>query len=186
MSRLARLIVTAALCVAGGGAVPLQGQPLGRGLGQSNPQRQQLENRLRQQLAQMVKAGLGLSDDQVQKLAATNRTYEEQRRRLNEDERDIRMNLRDELAAGDSANQSRVSGYLDRMLKIQRGRLDLVEQEQRDLSAFLTPVQRLKYIGFQEQLRKRMEQVRRNRQEMRDSGLGGGGRRRPFPLRPTR
>ncbi|MGI8497193.1 MAG: Spy/CpxP family protein refolding chaperone [Gemmatimonadaceae bacterium] len=183
MSRLGRVAWVAVFYL--GGVASLPAQQLGRGLGQPNPQRQQLENRFRQQLAQMVKTGLGLSDDQVQKLAATNRKYEEQRRRLNEDERDIRMNLRDELAAGDSANQTRVSGYLDRMLKVQRGRLELVEQEQHDLSAFLTPVQRLKYIGFQEQLRKRMEQFRKNRLEMLDSGFGGARRRRPFSVRPT-
>ena len=72
--------------------------------------------------------------------------------------------MREELAVADSANQERVATLLDQMLRIQRDRLALVEDEQRELATFLSPVQRARYLGIQEQLRRRMEEFQRQRQ----------------------
>jgi len=68
--------------------------------------------------------------------------------------------LRAELLAGDAANQQKVATYLDQMLRFQRRRIDIQENEQRELGKFLTPVQRAKYFGLQAQLRKRMMELR--------------------------
>jgi Spy/CpxP family protein refolding chaperone len=72
-------------------------------------------------------------------------------------EREVRASLRVQLDRGDSANAAQVSTLLDRMLQLQRGRLELMEEEQRDLATFLTPVQRARFLGLQEQVRQRLE-----------------------------
>ena len=139
-----------------------------------NPQRPPLdrvalEERVRERMTSMIKTRLGLTDDQVKKLGETNSKYEERRRLLQEQERDVRMGIRDELLLGDKANQARVGDLLDRLLKVQRQRLDVVESEQKELAAFLTPVQRVKFHALQDQMRKWREEARR----------GGGGNRMP-------
>ena len=144
--------------------------------------RAELEQRVRERMATMVKNRLGLTDDQVKKLGETNAKYEERRRLLQDQERDIRMGMRDELLLGEKANQNKVGDLLDRLLKVQRQRLDVVEQEQKELATFLTPVQRVKFHALQDQMRKWRDEARR--------GGGGGGRGGgppgPKPRRPGR
>jgi hypothetical protein len=132
--------------------------------------RAQLEERFRRQLAQMLKNRLNLSDEQLRRLGEVNQRHEEQRRLLVQQERDVRMALREEMLAGERANQQRVSELLDRMIRIQRQRIDIVEREQRELSEFLTPMQRAQYAAVQEQLRRRIEEMRRQRQQQRRPG----------------
>ena len=56
-----------------------------------------------------------------------------------------------------------MAAALDRVLQLQRQRLDLMADEQKDLAGFLTPVQRAKYAALQEQIRRRVENARRQR-----------------------
>ncbi|MGI9078057.1 MAG: hypothetical protein ACR2G6_12130 [Gemmatimonadaceae bacterium] len=141
--------------------------------------REALEQRVRERMAQVVKQRVGVTDAQMEKIGATNRKFEEQRRLLVAQERDIRMGVREEVLAGDKADQGRVARLLDQMVKVQRERLSLLEQEQRDLASFLTPVQRAKYMAVQEQIRIRMDEMRQNR----EGNRGGDGRPRNGPGR---
>jgi protein CpxP len=153
-------------------AVPLAGQrPPPR------EERAALEGRFRQRLAEVVQKRLALTDEQMRRLAATNREYDERRRLLLQQERDARMALRDEILAGERADQARVAELLERMLQVQRQRIDLVDEEQRDLAAFMTPVQRAKYLAMQDELRRRMEELRRERRDRRRGPLPEPGRR---------
>jgi Spy/CpxP family protein refolding chaperone len=43
------------------------------------------------------------------------------------------------------------------LLDVQRQRLELQQKEQTELSEFLTPEQRARYIGMMEQLRRRIQ-----------------------------
>ena len=127
----------------------------------SAPSRREiLEQRVRQRMAVVVKQRLGLNDDQMRRLGEVNRDIEGQRRQLNEQERDLRVGLRGELVRGDSASQDRVARFVDQLIDVQRRRIDLLSREQRALSAFMTPVQRAQYLGIQDQLRRRMEEMR--------------------------
>lgn len=132
--------------------------------------RAQLEERFRRQLAQTLKNRLDLTDDQLRRLGEVNQRHEEQRRLLVQQERDVRIALREEMLAGERANQQRVSELLDRMIRIQRQRIDIVEREQRELAEFLTPMQRAQYAAVQEQFRRRIEEMRRQRQQQRRPG----------------
>ncbi len=176
-------------------ALPAQQPPPG---GQPQPMapgnRELLQQRIGERIGQMVRQRLGLTEAQMQKLQAANQKYEGRRRLLVDQERDIRMGVRDEMLRGDSANQQRVGDYLDRMLKLQHQRIDLMEAEQKELSAFMTPTQRAQYFAMQDQMRKRVEDFRRQaaerggRRQMGPDGPGPEGQNRPirFRQRPAR
>lgn len=137
--------------------------------GRETPQRRQLEQQLRLRLGQVVRRRLQLTDEQYAQLQAVNRKYEAPRRDLNQRERYLRLSLRAELQLGDKADQSKVAAYLDAMSDVQQSRLQLFRQEQKDLAGFLNPVQRAKYAALEEQLRKRVTQMRQ-RQQTRTAG----------------
>lgn len=136
-----------------------------------------MEQRVRERVAAVVQNRLQLTDDQMRKLRDVNAKYEPQRRKLIADERDARIVLRAELQRGKLGDQSRVSAALDKMLKTQRSRLDVAEQEQRDLSAFMTPSQRAGYLAIQEQIRRRVDEMRQRN----GAGRGMGKGIRPGP-----
>jgi hypothetical protein len=138
-------------------------------------------------MGQVLKNQLGLNDEQMKKLQETNKRFDEKRRILVDQERDVRMSLRDEMLRPDSARQPQVAGLLDRMVKVQRQRVDILEQEQKELGGFLTPLQRAKYFGVEEQLRRRMQQMRQQQmrqQQMRQQQMGGRGGRGGQPMQP--
>ncbi len=141
-----------------------------------------LEQQFKERTAKLVQQRLGLSDDQLGKLEQSNARYAPQLRRLAAQERDIRGQLRQEMMAGNSANQQHVSDLLDSALRLQRQRLGIVESEQKELAGFLTPVQRARYIALQAQFGKRAQEL---------SGQGGrlkqrlgAERRRPIGRLP--
>jgi hypothetical protein len=122
--------------------------------------RQQLEQRFRNGMARVVKKRLALTDEQMTRLAQTNARYDARRRDLNREERARRVELRSQLVAGDGANQERIAAALDRVLQLQRERIDLQIEEQRQLATFLSPMQRARYAALQEQIRRRLEGIR--------------------------
>jgi len=124
------------------------------------PARQQLEQRLRTGMARVVKQRIGLSDEQMSRLAQENAQFDARRRQLNRDERAQRVELRAQVVAGQSANQDRIAASLDRILQLQRARIDLQIEEQRQLATFMSPIQRARYAALQEQIRRRLERIR--------------------------
>jgi periplasmic protein CpxP/Spy len=142
-----------------------------------------LERQFRERLAEVVRRRLNLDEAQMRELGQVNERFERERMLLLRDDRQVRQSLRAEVLLGDSANQGRVATLLDQALEIQRRRLDLTAREQHDLAAFMTPVQRAKYFGIQDELRRRMEDIRQNRQERqrRGGGPGSGAQRQPPP-----
>ena len=119
-----------------------------------------LEQRFRERTAKLAQQRLGLTDAQLARLEQTNARFAPRLRQLAAQERDIRGQLRQEMMAGNSANQQHVSDLLDASIRLQKQRIAIVESEQKDLAAFLTPVQRARYIALQTQFRKRAEELR--------------------------
>lgn len=126
-----------------------------------NQRRAQLEQQVRQRVARVLKERVGLSDEQLEQVAELNRGFEERRRMLVEQERDVRIGLRQEVMREDAADQQRVSRLLDQAIQVQQERLRLLEEEQRELAKFLTPVQRAKYMAVQEQVHRAVQDLRR-------------------------
>jgi len=104
-----------------------------------------------------------LSDDQMMRLRPVTQKYEQQRRQLQMEERDTRLSLRTSLQAGQSADANQVDQMLQRMVDIQKRRVAILEAEQRDLATIMTPIQRARYMALQEQIRRRLEQMRQRR-----------------------
>jgi hypothetical protein len=141
---------------------PQAGQPgmPGQMRGPGPMNRQQMEQQIRNRIGNQIKKGLNLNDDQFAKLQATNKKFEEKRHLLNEQERDARMAMRDLMLSGDTTNAAKVNGGIDKMLQIARQRFDLVDQEQKELAGFLSPMQRARFLAMQEQVRRRVEDLR--------------------------
>jgi hypothetical protein len=123
-----------------------------------------LEQQFRERTARLTQQRLGLTDLQLRRLEQTNARFAPQLRQLAVQERDVRRQLRQEMMAGNSANQQRVGELLDASIRLQKQRIAIVESEQKDLAGFLTPVQRARYIALQAQFRKRAQEL---------SGQGG-------------
>ena len=120
-----------------------------------------LEQQFRERTAKLAQQRLGLTDAQLERLEQSNARFAPQLRQLAAQERDIRAQLRQEMTAGNSANQQRVSDLLDASLRLQKQRIAVVESEQKDLAGFLTPVQRARYIFLQAQFKKRADELSR-------------------------
>jgi hypothetical protein len=74
----------------------------------------------------------------------------------------------------DSPRQGEISALMDRLIKTQRQRADIQEAEQKELSNYLTPLQRAKYFALEQQIRQRVTQMRQL-QQGRGGRLGRGG-----------
>ena len=161
MRRL-RLLAALALLPLIAGVAEAQRVPDGGGR-VGGPRREQMEQQLRRNLWQIAKQRIGFSDAQMTQLQRTSQRFDERRRALLQDERTQRQLLRQELMADANADQDRVARALDRLHQLQRQRIDLLIEEQREFATFMTPVQRAKYAALQEQVRRRVEALRRQR-----------------------
>lgn len=146
---------------------------------QESPDRGRLEERFRQRLASVMRERLSLTDEQLRKLGEVNSRFEGDRRSLLREDIAIRREMRRVLHPDSTATDAVVEELLDRHLRVERRRLELFEQEQRELRQFLSPVQRAKYIGMQEQLRRQMDEMRERRGGPPPDGPIGPGMRRP-------
>ncbi len=133
-------------------------------------ERAALESQLEKRLADMVQRELSLTDEQMRRVAEVNKRIDVDRRAVLMRDRRARGALRAELEDSGTPNDAKVSALLDEMLAVQQERVRLTTVEQRALSAFLTPVQRARYLGLQEGFRRRMEERR---------SQGGAAAKRP-------
>lgn len=120
-------------------------------------ERLRLENSLRQTLARAVRERLSLTEPQANRLMDVNRKFSDERLKLARGEMRIRRELRQSVASGDASRSPATASLLDDLLDTQRQRLELQQQEQDELSTFLTPDQRVRYLGMMEQLRRRIQ-----------------------------
>lgn len=124
---------------------------------------QQLQQQIRRSLWRVTKERLGFSDEQMLRLERTSQRYDQQRRALAQQERAQRVTLRSEMLADSAANQSAIAAALDQIHAAQVRRLELQGEEQRELAAFMTPLQRARFTTLQEQVRRRLQELPRSR-----------------------
>lgn len=167
----------------GGPPVPPPGSP--RGARVDDARRDELEKRFRERLESIVKQRLELSDEQHARLRDVASRTEEARRALRREEYAARTAMRRELLAGSRANDARVADLLDAMPGLERRRLELMEQEQRELAKFLSPIQRARYFALQDELRRGMQELQRRRLSGGDSA-GGPENPRSMRRKPPR
>ena len=138
---------------------PQPGMPVG-------PRRHALESQCRPRAEQVVRNKLNLDNEQMSRLRSVNADIGAKRSALVAQERSIRSDLRDEMAKGSGANQDRVAQLMAQAHDLETRRFALQQDEQRQLSSFLTPVQVAQYVGLQAQIRARIRELRvRNGQQ---------------------
>jgi Spy/CpxP family protein refolding chaperone len=118
--------------------------------------RRQIEDRF----SARVQEELGLTNDQAAKMRVTAATYFAKRRSLEQDERRFRQALAGQLRPGVAADQDSVSKLLEGMLQVRERYLQTFRDELKDMSGYLSPVQRAQYYMLRERLLERVRQVR--------------------------
>jgi hypothetical protein len=136
------------------------------------PRRNALEQQFRERTEQVVRKRLNLNDKQVSQLRAVNADIGSKRDALVQQERGVRADLRDEMAKGSGADQSRVAQLMAQAHDLQAQRFSLQQDEQKQLSGFMSPVQVAQYVGLQAQIRQRIREMQRGQ---------GGGQPNPDP-----
>jgi hypothetical protein len=62
-----------------------------------------------------------------------------------------------------TADPAKVDRLLQQLVDVQKRRVQLMEAEQRDLATVMSPLQRAKFMALQEQIRRRLEEMRQQR-----------------------
>lgn len=161
MAALALALALAAPAIAQRPARPLQQRGQGRDLPPDRPgRRAELEGEVRRRFARIVRERVGLNDAQMQQLGPVTQRHEEQRRRLQNDERDARQAMRTVILGEATPDSAKVEQLIERLKDVQRRRVALMDSEDKDLATFMSPIQRAKYLALQENFRRQLEQMR--------------------------
>lgn len=157
--RLESLALFAAMVL----ALPVEGALAQRSPAQRAPaaaaERAAMERQLQERLFATVQRELRLTPQQAERLRGVSSRTDERRRALMDRERILRQQLRGELTASRQADDAVVTRLLDGLFAVQRERLELVQSEQRELSRFLSAVQRARYLALQENWRRRVSEL---------------------------
>jgi Spy/CpxP family protein refolding chaperone len=128
----------------------------------------------RQAIEKAIRAQLQPTEEQMARLRQVDQQFVPRRLQLEREEMQTRRELRQAMLDSTNLNEGRIGQLLDRMVTYPGRRAALMEEEQKALAQFLSPIQRAKFNAIQEQLRRRIEQ-----------GRGGSpGRGRP-PQQPV-
>ena len=153
----------------------------------------QLRQQIEQRFHEIVRQRLALTDDQDAKLRSTQEKYRSQRQPLFQRQFAVNQALDDQMRPGIAANPDSVRRMMDERQQI-RGRLLQVDQdEDREMSGYLSPVQRAQFQMLRGRFIQRISELRQQRQGGGRPGImgrpraGGGMRPRATPQqRPRR
>ncbi|HUK20038.1 MAG TPA: hypothetical protein VLV45_00625 [Gemmatimonadales bacterium] len=132
------------------------------------PSRAQFEARRQARMREY----LGLTDDQFTKFKATQQRFQEQREPVMKQRRDLSEALRAQLRPGVAANVDSVRKLLDARDQNAAKLADLRRAEAREMSGYLSPVQRAQLALASDRFQGRFGHMRRG-----DGGRGGRGER---------
>lgn len=136
--------------------------------------RDRLQEQIEQRFGAVVQRQLGLTNDQANHLRATEERFRPRRRAVQRQQLLLRLGLQDQMRPGQAADADSVRRLMDAM-QANRAELLRIDQEQeQEMSGYLTPVQRARYQMLRERLLQRLQEVRRER-------AGQGPRRRARP-----
>ncbi len=129
-------------------------------------ERAMLQRQVRQAWIGNVRRQLNLNNEQMRTLNQVNTKYDRQRSDIQRDERQARLGLKAAMEDTAAADQNaRIEQQMNALVGAQRRRADLLENEQKELAGFLTPLQRARYSVMQERLQQRLQQLRQSQQD---------------------
>ena len=134
-----------------------------------------LRRQIEERFGARVKEELGLTDDQASRLKISLAGIAARRRGMEQDERRLRQALAAQLRPGIAANQDSVAKLVDALTNHRVAYAQTFQDEMREISTILKPVQRGQYLMLRDRLMQRAQEIMQNRR-------GGLGRDQP-PLR---
>lgn len=128
------------------------------------PQRaDSLRHRIEERFASRVQEQLGLTNEQTAKLRTTSQTFGARRRELQDRERRLREGLSGQLQPDVAANQDSVAKLTDAMIELKLASAQAARDEMKELSRYLSPVQRARLFIMRERLYHRVKEAHGHR-----------------------
>lgn len=143
------------------------------------PRAEQLRRMIEDRFADRLTAELGLSADQASRTKATLVAWGQKRRNVERDQREARKQLAFAMRPGVAANDGAVTRLVDNLIAGRIAYAQTFRDELTELATVLSPVQRAQYVLLRDRLLQRVEEVRQQRQEVRQELQGRRGRFRP-------
>jgi hypothetical protein len=125
--------------------------------------RDRLQQEIERRFGTVVQQQLGLTKDQGDKLRATEERFRPRRRAIQRQQLLLRLGLQGQMRPGEAANADSVRRLMDGMQANRSEMLRLEQEQDQEMSGYLTPVQRARYQMLRERLLQRLQDVRRER-----------------------
>lgn len=112
-----------------------------------------------------IQEELALTPDQATKLQATEDRFAAARRPIAQSQRQVQRALREQLRPGAAADADSVTKLLAARDQNRTALLKIEQDEDQEMAAYLTPVQRARYQMMRQQLQERISEMRRHRRD---------------------
>ena len=145
-----------------------------------------LRAQIEQRFSQRVQDSLKLTPDQATKLRDTQEKFGAQRRSIMQQQMERRRALDDQMRPGIAANSDSVRKLMDGMRDGRAQMVKIEQDEDREMSGYLNPVQRAQYQQMRERLMQRVNEMRLERRQERQMGGPRPGARPRFVPRGGR
>lgn len=152
----------------------LPGALVAQGGGDTAAEAVTVRQAIRQRWHEHIVTQLQLNQDQAGKLQATEDKYDGLRQPIQQRQVAIAAQLNQQMQPGVAANNDVVSKLLEEREQNRSKLQDLERQQDQEMAAYLTPVQRVRYLHQRQLFAARIQQMRERRME---------GRPRPRRLR---
>jgi hypothetical protein len=123
-----------------------------------------LRHRIEERFTARVQERLGLTDEQTARLKTTSQTYAARRRELRDQAHRIRDALRAQLQPGVAADRDSVTRLTDAMVELKLRSAQATRDEMKEVSAYLTPVQRARFYLMRGQLSHHVREAHEHRE----------------------
>lgn len=153
---------------------------------------ERLRLQIEERFSQRVQEELKLTPDQATKLRASQERFGTRRRALGRQQMERRRALEGQMQPGVAANADSVRKLMDGMRAGRAEMLKIEQDEDQEMSGYMTPVQRARYQQMRERFMQRVNEMRMQRRgrmgPARPGGPGGrmrpmqGGGQRPRPI----
>ncbi len=133
-----------------------------------------LRTQIEQRFSERVQQELKLTPDQATKLRASQERFGTRRRALMQQQMARRRALDEQMQPGVAANSDSVRKLMDGMRSARAEMIKIEQEEDQEMSGYLSPVQRARYQHMRERLMQRVGEMRQMRRER--GGMRGGQR----------
>lgn len=136
--------------------------------------RERLQREIERRFGQVVQQQLGLTDAQAAQLRETEQRFRPRRQAVLRRQVLLRLALQGQMRPGEGADPDSVRRLMDGLQANRAEQLRLDEDQDREMSKYLSPVQRARYQMLRERLIRRLQEVRRERMMQRGQRQGSG------------